>query len=204
MKRFLKRASILIASLLMIGFVAFLYLIPPFTAARPETFIAPEAQAPPKVDHISDPVERAIARRGRYLILSLGCTGCHTPGGDKGPKFATEYLAGGMKFTDPLYGTVVSRNLTPDSATGLRQRSDDQIKRTLRTGVFAENGRMVYPLFMPWADFSNLTEEDRHAIVVFLRHLTPVRHMIPEFTRSSDQPAYGFYGLDYGIHEERK
>ena len=33
---------------------------------------------------------------------------------------------------------------------------------------------------MPWANFSNWTEEDRHAVVVYLRHLKPVRHQIPE------------------------
>lgn len=201
MKKIIKRVLIGVGILVVIGFFAFLYLIPPFTLAPPETFIKPETDAPPSLDQIKDPARRAIAERGKYLVMTIGCTGCHTPGGAKGPKFDTEYLAGGMKFTDPLYGTSITRNLTPDATTGLGQRSDDQVKRTLRSGVFAETGRVFNPFFMPWGDFSNLTEEDRHAIVVFLRNLKPVAHKIPDFTPASDQQSFSFYGLDYGIRE---
>ncbi|MBI1805599.1 MAG: cytochrome c [Ignavibacteria bacterium] len=200
MKKILKRILIGVGILLIIGFLAFLYFIPPFTLAPPETFIKAEADAAPSLDQIKDPAQRAIAERGKYLVMRIGCSGCHTPGGDQGPKFDTEYLAGGMKFTDPLYGTSISRNLTPDLNTGLGQRSSDQVKRTLRTGVFSETGRVFNPLFMPWGDFSNLTEEDRHAIMVFLRNLKPVVHKIPDFSPTSDQKYNSFYVLDYGIH----
>ena len=33
---------------------------------------------------------------------------------------------------------------------------------------------------MPWANFSNWSEEDRHAVVVYLRHLPRVRRQIPD------------------------
>ena len=123
MKKILKWTLLVAGTLMVIGFFAFLYLIPPFTLAPPEAFIEPERQAPPAVESISDRAERAIAERGRYIILTVGCSGCHTTGGDKGPKFDTEYLAGGRKFAVPKYGTVVSRNLTPDPKTGLARRT---------------------------------------------------------------------------------
>lgn len=201
MKKFLKWAGISLGLLFIVGFFAFLYFIPPFTLVPPEEFINAEKVAAPSTENISDPAKRAIAERGKYLVQTIGCTGCHTPGGDKGPKFDTEFLAGGAKFTDPVYGTSISRNLTPDPTTGLARRSDEQVKRTLRSGVFAENGRVFDPTFMPWADFSNLTEEDRHAILTYIRTIKPVKHGIPDFKRESEAPYNSFFGADYGIHE---
>ena len=201
MKKFLKWSGLIIGCFLVIGFIAFLYFIPPFSLAPPEQFSGPEAAAAPTVDHIADPVERAIAEHGRYIVMTIGCAGCHTPGGDKGPKFDTEYLAGGLKFVDPHQGISYSRNLTPDPSTGLARRTDEQVMRTLRSGVFAEDGRVFFPLFMPWGAFSNLTEEDRHAVVIYLRQLKSVKHKIPDHAATSNAPAHGFYGLDYGIHE---
>ena len=199
MKKIVKRILLVLGILLVVGFLAFLYLIPPFTLAPPEAFIEPERAAYPSLDKIADPAQRAIAERGKYLVQTVGCTGCHTAGGDKGPKFETEFLAGWMKFEDPNYGTVLSRNLTPDPSTGLARRTDEQVKRVLRTGLLPE-GRVCYPLFMPWADFSNFSDEDRHAIVVFLRQLTPVYHKIPDFASGSDQPVNAAFGLDYAGH----
>lgn len=204
MKKFLKWSAISVGVLVVIGFIAFLYLIPPFTMAPPEAFIEPEWQAAPKVDQVSNPAPGAIAERGRYLVLSIGCTGCHTSGGDKGPKFDTEYLAGGMKLAYPGYGTVVSRNLTPDAKTGLGRRSDAQVMRTLHSGVSADDGRVFNPYLMPWAEFSNLTDEDRYAMVAYLRLLQPVYHRIPDFAPSSAQQNFEIHGLDYGIHESGK
>lgn len=204
MKKFLKWTAVVIVCLLVVGFCSFLYLIPPFSIAPPEEFSKPETMAAPAVDQIADPAKRAVAARGKYLVQTIGCTGCHTPGGDKGPKFDTEFLAGGAKLVDPNYGTVVSRNLTPDPTTGLARRTDQQVLRTLRSGVFAENGRVFDPLLMPWAHFSNLTEEDRYAIVTYLRILKPVKHTIPDFTRETDRPYFTFYNSDYGIPDNGK
>ncbi len=196
MKNALKWTAIIAGALAVIAFIAFLYFIPPFTLAPPESFIRPERSAPPALDTIADPAERLLAGRGKYLVQILGCAGCHTATGDKGPKWDA-YLAGGMKFSFSRYGTVVSRNLTPDRATGLARRSDEEVQRVLRTGLSPE-GRVFHPFMMPWGDFSNLSEEDRHAIVVFLRHLKPVKHTIPDFTpKSNDTLPTIWGGLDY-------
>ena len=60
----------------------------------------------------------------------------------------------------------------------LARRTDDEVKRVLRSGTFPD-GHVVSPTAMPWASFSKWTEEDLHAVVVYLRHLKPVRHQIP-------------------------
>jgi hypothetical protein len=199
--RLLKWALLVVVVLAAGGFSAFLYLIPPFFIAAPETFSGPMVAAAPKMDDIKDPAERAIAERGRYISMTTGCLGCHGTPGPQG--FDLEkYLAGGQKFMEAS-GTYVTRNLTPDMETGLGRRTDDEVKRVLRSGLFPD-GHIAPYTAMPWANFSNWTEEDRHAVVVFLRHVKPVRHAIPDaiLTRTPIRDgaiAEGYGGVDYGL-----
>jgi mono/diheme cytochrome c family protein len=178
MKRILKWAVLVVVLLVVCGFVAFLYYIPPFFITAPEDFGKAMAQAAPTVADIADPAERAIAERGRYIVMTVGCIGCHATNGPQGPDL-TKYLAGGGFKSQTPVGTYVSRNLTPDKETGLGRRTDDEVKRVLRSGVFPD-GHVVPGTTMPWAAFANWSEEDRHAVVVYLRHLPPIRRQTPE------------------------
>jgi mono/diheme cytochrome c family protein len=203
MKRFFKWAAIVVVSLAVVGFVAFLYNIPPLFLIAPETFGAEMAKAPPPVDGISDPARRAIAERGRTIVMNTGCIGCHATNGPQGPDL-TKYLAGGGVKLTSRHGSFVSRNLTPDPETGLARRTDDEVKRVLRSGVFPD-GHVVSHTVMPWANFSHWSEEDRHAVVVYLRSLPAVPHRIPDpsFEPASmpDGAIEGIFGLkDYGIN----
>jgi hypothetical protein len=200
MKRFIKWALVIVLPLAAVGFLAFLYFIPPLTSLPPEEFINGEVAGAPGLEGIRDPAERLLAERGKYLVVTADCAGCHTGPGAQGPD-PTLYLAGGMKFESPTHGTIVVRNLTPDRETGLGTRSDDEVKRVLRSGVF-HTGRPISHRVMPWTDFSNWTDEDLHAVVVYLRQLRPVRHAIPDPRPGPALPtdvverAYG--GADYG------
>jgi len=51
--------------LVVVGFLAFLYLIPPFTLMAPEAFSGPEIAAADavKIDAITDPKTRALAEQ---------------------------------------------------------------------------------------------------------------------------------------------
>jgi hypothetical protein len=200
MKKRLKWAFAVLVVLAIAAGLAYLYFIPPFFILSPETFATLQQDAAPGVDNIGDPAERLIAARGRYLVTTAGCFGCHHTPTPQGPDYE-RFLAGGLKF-QTREGTYVSRNLTPDPETGIARRSNDEIKRVLRSGVFPD-GHLVSYRTMPWGGYSWWTEEDLHAVVVYLRHLSPVRHRIPEPT--SPQPlggsavieeAYG--GRDYG------
>lgn len=182
-RRILKWTALILIVLVVGGFLAFLYFIPPFLVAAPETFSKPVADAAPPVTGIADPAVRAIAERGRYLVMTSGCIGCHATNGPQGPDYSKYLAGGGVKFFTNR-GTFVSRNLTPDKETGLGRRTDDEVKRILRSGVFPDGHIAPYSV-MPWGNFSNWSEEDRHAIVVYLRHLPPVRHEIPEPDRGS-------------------
>jgi len=200
MKRTLKWISIIVGSLLVIGFLLFLYFIPPFTSIPPEEFIKPQVEASPSLDGISDPRERLLAERGKYIVLTHDCDGCHTAG-DSGPDYS-KYLAGGTKHIIPGFGTSFARNLTPDAATGLGNRTDDEILAVLRSGV-SHDGRLINNRMMPWGVWSNWTEEDRRAVVVYLRHLKPVHNEIPDFQsaaiRQDSTGSEEFYGGDYAV-----
>jgi hypothetical protein len=198
-KTFLKWAAIVIVVVAACAFSAFLYFIPPFFTTPPEAFSKDMASAPPTVSDITDPAERAIAERGRYIVMTTGCTGCHATNGPQGPDL-TKYLAGGsLKVVTP-HGTFVSRNLTPDKETGLARRSDDEVKRVLRSGVFPD-GHVPPSTAMPWGAFSNWTEEDRHAVLVYLRHLKPVRHKIPDPKPDGTLTVPGAIEQDYGFKD---
>ena len=44
------------------------------------------ADARRRVADIADPAERAIAERGRYIVMTTGCIGCHGTPGPQGPR----------------------------------------------------------------------------------------------------------------------
>jgi mono/diheme cytochrome c family protein len=207
MKTILKWALIVVTLLVVIGFGAFLYLIPPFFVTPPEAFAKAAGDAAPPVTDIADPAERAIAARGRYIVMTHDCIGCHATNGPQGPDL-TKYLAGGGLKAQTAHGTFVSRNLTSDKETGLARRTDDEVKRVLRSGTFAD-GRVAEGTVMPWPVFSNWTEEDRHAVVVYLRHLKAVRHQTPEPATGNAITVPGgveqdYGGKDYGLPDKAK
>jgi mono/diheme cytochrome c family protein len=205
MKTFLKWTLLAVVVTALGAFTAFLYLIPPFFTTPPEEFGKAMATAPPPVTDIADPAVRAIAQRGRYIVMTTGCIGCHATNGSQGPDL-TKYLAGGALRIQTAHATFVSRNLTPDPETGLARRTDDEVKRVLRSGTFGD-GHVAEGTAMPWPVFSNWTEEDRYAVVVYLRHLKPVRHRIPEPVPGNAITVPGaieqdYAGKDYGIVEK--
>ena len=196
MRKFLKWAAIAVVVIAFCGFLAFLYFIPPFFTTAPETFGKAMADAAPTVADIADPAERAIAERGRYIVMTSGCNGCHSVVGAQGPDL-TLYLGGGGLKIQTTHATFVSRNLTSDKETGLGRRTDEEVKRVLRSGTFSD-GHVVEGTAMPWPAFSNWTEEDRHAVVVYLRHLKPIRHATPEPVRGNAITIPGAIEQDYG------
>lgn len=125
--------------------------------------------------HASD--DSAVIERGRYLAYGLAhCVDCH--GNPQQQQAASRdslvELSGGHAWKLP-FGTVYSRNITPDPETGIGRYSDPELARILRYAVHA-NGRAVLP-FMPFAD---LADDDLTAIISFLRSQAPVKNKVPE------------------------
>lgn len=201
MKKFLKWAGIVIACLVVIGFFAFLYFIPPLTMIPQTAFTQPFAKAlDAPLQSITDPKERILVERGKMIVARSACNDCHTPQGPQGPNYDEFLAGGGMKDQFKYYGTAVSRNLTPDKETGVGTRTDAEIMRVLRSGVF-HDGRLMAPMYMPWFDYSNMTDEDRYAVVVYLRHVKPVWHKVPDFSPHSDFEKLSETAGDYAEHQ---
>lgn len=135
--------------------------------------------APPTTGLV-DPV---VVARGEYLARSVaGCGECHTPRDAAGNLEMGMWMAGvadrfDLTPQDPTNGLIPAPNLTPD-ATGLLNTPESEIVRAIRDGV-APGGRVMTPL-MPSYVFHNMTDEDAHAIAVYLRTLTPVQNALPE------------------------
>ena len=165
-----------------------------------ETQLRLEGSSAPSLDGITDPAEMARAERGKYIVGLSGCDGCHHTPSRHGP-VSGMYMAGGTKFrADGL--TVVTKNLTPDAATGLGNVSDEDVLRALRSGV-ARDGRIMFHRMMPWAAYSNWTEEDRRAVLTYIRHLKPIPHRIPDAVQNAastgERTHEEYFGADYGV-----
>jgi mono/diheme cytochrome c family protein len=108
--------------------------------------------------------EVALIRRGRELAATGNCNSCHTMRDGKS-------FAGGLAVPTP-FGTVFSANITPDSETGIGRWSEAAFRRAMRAGLDRE-GRHLYPTF-PYDHFTNVSDEDDHALYAYLMTREPV------------------------------
>ena len=119
-----------------------------------------------------------LRERGEYLVKSGTCFLCHVQMRDDGSYDERSFGAGGMTVSIDTVGTVYSRNLTPDAATGLGGWSARDLGAALREGR-SRDGRRLNPLDMPWTILAGLEERDVEAIHTYLRSLSPVRNLVP-------------------------
>lgn len=124
--------------------------------------------------------DSAVLARGKYLVNGPAhCSACHVGGyqelinADKGE---AEPLKGGVKFPLGPLGVIYTRNLTPDSETGIGRYTDGEIFRLMRHGVKPDGTSTITPM-MP---FYNMADEDLIAIVSYLKSLEPINNKVPE------------------------
>jgi mono/diheme cytochrome c family protein len=111
----------------------------------------------------------SLVERGKYLTQAGDCESCHTD--RNGPRFA------GARAIPTPFGTIYSRNITPDVATGIGGWSDEDFYRALHEGI-SRDGSHLYPAFpYPW--YTKLTRDDVRAIKTYLDTLEPVPQQIP-------------------------
>jgi mono/diheme cytochrome c family protein len=114
----------------------------------------------------SNPEQAALAERGRYLFTVASCAFCHNNDG-----------AGGLKISWRPFGTLWTRNITPDMGTGIGRWSDAEIARAIRSGLTPDR-RVLHWQGMIWDHASNWDEEDIRALIVYLRSMPPVHRRI--------------------------
>jgi mono/diheme cytochrome c family protein len=144
------------------------------------------------------------AKRGAYLVKTMGCNDCHTPWtlGPRGPEPDMSraltghpsdltmppppqltapwvWAAAGTNtaFSGP-WGVSFTANLTPDLETGLGKWTEEMFVATMRTGKHQGKGRPVLPP-MPVQMLAALNDEDIRAVFAYLRSLAPVHNRVP-------------------------
>lgn len=143
--------------------------------------------------------------RGRYLVATSGCNGCHTPLrlGEHGPEPDVSRKLSGHPSGAPLaavpaltpewpmsgsatntawagpWGVSFSANLTPDAATGLGAWTAEEFVAAIRTGRHQGRGRPILPP-MPAPSYAKMTDDDLHAIFLYLRSLPAIVNKVPE------------------------
>lgn len=117
--------------------------------------------------------ERIAVGLGSYIVnAAADCGGCHSsPAG---------FLAGGTPFPlDPGGAHIVfSRNLTPDSSTGMHL-TRKQFFEAIRTGHDFRPGARVMLVVMPWQWLRWQGDADLAAIYAYLRAIPPVTNAVP-------------------------
>ncbi len=127
--------------------------------------------------NIQASTDTTIIARGKEIVFGAAhCTDCHSPlNPDSLMALGQEVnLIGGYKFEFSV-GKFYSRNITPDSATGIGRFTDKEIARALRYGVHAD-GTAIFD-FMP---FHNMSDEDLTAVISYLRSTKPVYNVVPK------------------------
>jgi nicotinate dehydrogenase subunit B len=111
----------------------------------------------------------ATIARGKMLAALGDCAVCHTaPGGQP--------YAGGRAIETP-FGTVYSRNITPDGATGIGGWSYAAFARAMREGI-SRDGTHLYPVF-PYTDFTRSSDADLEALYAYLMSRPAVAAVTP-------------------------
>ena len=115
------------------------------------------APAAEMIDHSAPrptaPEPGVTAAYGEY-IAGRGCTDCH------GANYSGGSVPGGLP----------APNLTP--AGDLENWSEEDFITTIRTG-FTPEGRQLDSKEMPWPTYSMMTDEELHAVWLFLQDLPP-------------------------------
>lgn len=130
----------------------------------------------------------ALVGLGSYIVNAQAqCSNCHTwpqfaPGGNpflgqREQINTAVYLAGGRPF-----GNVISRNITPDSETGLPAGlTFDEFEIVMRTGMDLKHLPPHVPStendllqVMQWPVFRNMTDRDLRAIYEYLSAIPSV------------------------------
>ncbi len=137
-------------------------------------------------DNTNEDSLQQVLDRGEYLALHVAaCIHCHSMRDFtkySGPVIPGTEGGGGQKFDhselDVIPGTIYSKNITPDSATGIGTWTDAEIIRAITQGI-RKNGDTLFPL-MPYANFNRMAKSDLLSIVAYLRTLKPINNKVPD------------------------
>jgi mono/diheme cytochrome c family protein len=132
---------------------------------------------------INSAAAETALERGSYLVNTImACGNCHSPRDADGRIIADRALSGGLSFDTPAFAATAP-NITPDVETGIGSWSDEEIKRSLISGIRPDHGKLAgTPLaaIMPANFYKALLPDDLTAIVAYLRSVKPVHNEVPQ------------------------
>ena len=118
-----------------------------------------------------DPTQDALWNRGSYLANAVAhCGECHTPRNLMGAMKTSLAYSGNPKGPDGQKAP----NITPDPKRGIGTWSLEDIETVLKTGQLPYFDTVGSGMAEVVKGTSQLTDEDRHAIAVYLKSLRPV------------------------------
>lgn len=175
---------------------------------------------------------QAQVRRGRYLVISHDCSGCHggadptSKGWLSGVMDPSQEFKIGPCYVDPKAQpcfTTRPKNLTPDNTTGMGRFSERQIFNALRYGLRPEEtpdvkitsstpGQGNFPVNphylaapMPWPSWRHMPDADLMAIAAYLKHgLKPVSNKVADSDGPPDFWASSYTPKDIGTYPAPK
>lgn len=118
-----------------------------------------------------DPAHDEVWNRGSYLANAVAhCGECHTPRNFLGAMKTSQAFAGNPKGPDGQRAP----NITPDPEKGIGKWSLEDIETVLKTGQLPYFDTVGSGMAEVVKGTSQLTDEDRHAIAVYLKTLKAI------------------------------
>lgn len=162
----------------------------------------------------ADDAKQAQVERGRHLVMTSGCTDCHTPWkmGPNGPEpdwernlsghpqdlqmppapppqgpWLGSYSSTFTAWSGP-WGVSFTANITPDKETGIGEWTEENFVQSIRSGKHMGKGRAILPP-MPYPVYNNMPDEDLKAIYAYLMSIPPIKNKVPEPVAPPAPPA---------------
>ncbi|MGA8756146.1 MAG: cytochrome c [Stellaceae bacterium] len=118
-----------------------------------------------------NPTRGPAWNRGSYLVATVGrCGDCHTLRNWLGVPDRNRFLAGAPAG----HGSKGAPNITPDPKTGIGSWSIDDVVTLLKTGQKPDFDFVGGSMGEIIDNTAKLTDDDRHAIAVYLKSLPPL------------------------------
>jgi mono/diheme cytochrome c family protein len=123
--------------------------------------------------------DSATVARGEYLFkVTWQCWGCHQSGSPDAGAPPSGGRLFDLRSVGPGFGMFYSRNITPDTATGIGTWTDGEIAQAVREGI-TKDRHLLFPI-MPMDWLKDLSDDDVLSIVAYLRSIPPVHNPVPE------------------------
>jgi mono/diheme cytochrome c family protein len=166
--------------------VAFLRTVKPVerTIAPNKDLKMPKGPGPKPANQPDDAADPL--KHGEYMATLMLCSHCHWTPDTKtmAPAGPDKMFSGGLPITAPMLGsgTIFTANITSDPETGIGKYTADQIYTTIKTMVKPDGKGIRGPMQFMQGTWSQLDDNDLHAVAAYIKALPPVKNKVPDST----------------------